>query len=106
MTRGRMKRHLHDDDGMGVITVILVMAVMSALVITATALTVNNVGNSRRDRQALSAIATSEAGVAQAIQHVRGGNLASLGCRPELRSFAQLFPISPFSRGANPQKPR
>ncbi len=80
MTRGSMRRRLHDDDGVGVITVILVMAVMSALVITATALTVNNVGNARRDRQALSAIATSEAGVAQAIQHVRGGTLASLVC--------------------------
>ena len=81
MTRGSMRRRLHDDDdGVGVITVILVMAVMSALVITATALTVNNVGNARRDRQALSAIATSEAGVSQAIQHVRGGQLASLTC--------------------------
>ena len=76
-----MTRDLRDDSGLGIITVILVMAVMSALVITATALTVNNVGNVRRDRQALSAIATSEAGVAQAIQHLRGSNLASLVCK-------------------------
>jgi len=75
-----MKRDLRDDSGVGVITVLLVMAVMSALVITATALTVNNIGNSSRDRQALAAIATSEAGVAQAIQYLRGGNLSALSC--------------------------
>ena len=80
MTGMGMKRDLRDDRGVGVITVIMVMAVMSALTITATVLTVNNVGNSRRDRQALAAIATSEAGVTQAIQYLRGGNLAALTC--------------------------
>lgn len=75
-----MKRDMRDDSGVGVITVLLVMAVMSVLVTTATALTVNNIGNSSRDRQALEAIATSEAGVAQAIQYLRGGNLSALSC--------------------------
>jgi len=80
MTGPAVKRDVRDDSGVGVITVLLVMAVMSALVITATALTVNNIGNSSRDRQALAAIATSEAGVAQAIQYLRGGNLSALSC--------------------------
>jgi len=56
------------------------MAVISSLVVIATALTISNLGNSSRDRQALSALATSEAGVAQAIQFLRGGNLAALTC--------------------------
>jgi hypothetical protein len=74
-------RSLRDDDrGLGVITVVFVMAVISALAVTATSLTVNNLGNARRDRQSLSAMATSEAGVAQAIQRLRTGNLASLTC--------------------------
>ncbi|MDQ6648997.1 MAG: hypothetical protein M3Z02_02575 [Actinomycetota bacterium] len=80
MKRRMVRPNLRDDSGMGMITVILVIAVMTALTITATALTLNNVGNSRRDRQALAAIATSEAGVAQAIQHLRSGNLAALSC--------------------------
>src|SRR5438067_2123439 len=79
MTRmfGRLRR----DDGMGMITVVLLMAVMSGLIVTATAMVVSNANNQRRDRQSLGALATSEAGVAQAIQHIRGGNLASLTCQ-------------------------
>jgi hypothetical protein len=72
---------LRGDDGIGMITVVLIMMVMSGLVVTATALTVNNTGNQRRDRQSLGALASSEAGVAQAIQYIRGGNLASLTCQ-------------------------
>ena len=71
---------VRDDSGLGVITVVMVMAVISSLVVVATALTISNLGNSSRDRQALSALATSEAGVAQAIQYLRGGNLAALTC--------------------------
>ena len=75
--RARMQ---NDDRGVGMITVILVMAVLSALVLTATALTINNVENTRRDRQSLAAMATSEAGVAQAILHLRTGSLSQLTC--------------------------
>ncbi len=69
-----------DDAGIGVITVIMVIAVLGSFLITATGITVNNLGNSSRDRQALSALASSEAGVAQAIQYIRGGSLGSLTC--------------------------
>jgi hypothetical protein len=68
------------DEGLGVVTVVMVMAVVSALVVTAVALTINNLGNASRDRQALAAMATSEAGVAQALQFLRGGNLSNLTC--------------------------
>lgn len=71
---------LRDDRGLGVITVVLVMAIISSLTVVATALTISNLGNSSRDRQALAALATSEAGVAQAIQYLRGGNLSALSC--------------------------
>jgi hypothetical protein len=76
----RIRRVASNDDGLGILTVVFVMAVVSALAITATSLTVNNLGNARRDRQSLTAMATSEAGVSQAIQYLRGSNLASLTC--------------------------
>jgi hypothetical protein len=69
-----------DDAGIGVITVIFVIAVLTAFLITATAMTVNNLGNTQRDRQALSALATSEAGVAQATQFLRSGSIGALTC--------------------------
>ena len=76
----RVKQGQGPDAGVGIVTVVLVMAVITALAITATKLTINNVGNATRDRQALAALATSEAGVAQAIAYLRGGNLGALTC--------------------------
>lgn len=78
--RRRITRVHGADAGIGVVTVVFVMAVVSALSITAASLTINNLGNTSRDRQALAALATSEAGVAQAIAYLRGGNLGSLTC--------------------------
>ncbi|GAC1610057.1 MAG: hypothetical protein NVS3B26_14760 [Mycobacteriales bacterium] len=76
----RIRRMRRTDDGLGILTAIFVMAVVSALAVTATSLTVNNLGNARRDRQSLSALATSEAGVSQALQFLRSGSLAALTC--------------------------
>lgn len=73
-------RRLSGDDGLGMLTVITVMAVISALAITATTLSISNLDNARRDRQALGALATSEAGVAQALSFLRTGNLGALTC--------------------------
>ena len=78
--RRRVAGHHGPDAGIGVVTVIFVMAVLSALTLTAANVTINNLANTSRDRQGLAALATSEAGVAQAIQYLRGGNLGSLTC--------------------------
>ncbi|MDX6224919.1 MAG: hypothetical protein QOE64_1295 [Frankiales bacterium] len=87
-------RSMRDDDrGLGIITVIFVMAIISALAVTATALTVNNLGNARRDRQSLSALATSEAGVSQAIQRLRTGNLSQLSCMEPLPGALPTGPV-------------
>lgn len=81
MRMPRRPRQLQDTDaGIGVVTVIFVMAVVSALSITAATLTINNLSNTSRDRQALAALATSEAGVSQAIAYLRTGSLGSLTC--------------------------
>jgi len=76
----QMTRTYDSDAGIGVVTVVFVMAVVSALSITAASLTINNLGSASRDRQGLAALATSEAGVAQAISYLRGSNLGALTC--------------------------
>ena len=94
----RVKHGQGPDAGVGIVTVVLVMAVITALAITATKLTINNVGNAARDRQALAALATSEAGVAQAIAFLRTGNLGALKC-PEPAPGA---PLAPACKGPGP----
>ena len=94
----RVKHGQGADAGVGIITVVLVMAVITALAITATKLTINNVGNVTRDRQALAALATSEAGVAQAIAFLRGGNLGALTCPEPAPGIAPGL----FCQGAGP----
>jgi curved DNA-binding protein CbpA len=78
--RGLLSRLRRDDEGLGIVTVIFLAAVLTALTITAVKVTVGNMDNTRRDRQALSALATSEAGVSQALMFLRGGTLSSLTC--------------------------
>ena len=68
------------EEGLGVISVVMVTALVTGLMLTAMSLTVSNLGNASRDRQALAALATSEVGVAQAIQFLRSANLSSLTC--------------------------
>lgn len=68
------------DAGIGVVTVMFVMVVVLALSVTAAKVTVNNLASTTRDRQALAALATSEAGVSQAIAYLRSGSLGSLTC--------------------------
>lgn len=111
MTKPLLRRRIRRDEaGIGLITVILVMSVVGALSLTATALTVNNVDNTRRDRQALAALATSEAGVAQAILRLRTGNLGALTC---LEPAAGAVPgptctgaTSSWTSATNPQQVR
>lgn len=59
------------DDGAALLTTVFLTVVLSALAATATLITVNNVGNAKRDRQSTSALALSEGGVAQAVAHLR-----------------------------------
>lgn len=76
----RMQALRNDDRGLGIVTVVFVAAVLGALTLVVTTVTFNNLENTRRDRQALAALSTSEAGVARAISHLRTGNLGALKC--------------------------
>ncbi len=75
-----LRRVPREDKGIAVVAVVLLTAVVTGLVATSTVITVNNLDNSRRDRQSLSALSTSEAGLAQAIQFLRGTRLGRLTC--------------------------
>lgn len=80
MTRTQTAR---DDAGAALLTVIFFVAVLSALSVTVTTLTINNVGNAARDRQGTAALALSESGVAQAVAYIRGGqSIRALRCAP------------------------
>jgi hypothetical protein len=94
----RLRIAMRGDSGIGIVTVVFVGAVLTALVATVTVVTVNNLGNTQRDRQALAALATSEAGVAQALQFLRGGNLGALTCT---EPAAGTLP-GPTCQGAGP----
>lgn len=80
MTMIRLARR---DDGAALLTTIFFVTVLSALSVTVGVMTVNNVGNAARDRQGTSALALSEAGVAQAVSYIRSGqSIRSLRCAP------------------------
>lgn len=68
------------DLGVAMLTVVTVMAVLLALGLTITTISVNNLQNASRDRQAGAALAASDAGVAQAIEYIRNNGVGGLNC--------------------------
>lgn len=74
--------HRDSERGAALITTIGIVAVMTILAVTVANLSLNNLRNATRDKQSNSALATSEAGVAEAIEFIRSGQigLSSLNC--------------------------
>ena len=70
------------DTGSAIILTMVVMAVLTGLGMTVFALSTDNLGNARRDRQASSALANSEAGVAQAVAYIKNRGVGKLACAP------------------------
>ena len=67
--------------GAALLLVIGIGAVITAFAVTAVTLTTNNLRNTIRDKQANSALATGEAGVAEAIEYLRSAaKLSNLNC--------------------------
>lgn len=93
MTTGTRPR----DEGVAMMLVIGIGAVITAFAITATTLSMNNLKNTVRDKQANSALATSEAGVAEAIEYLRSAaRLSQLTC---------LEPVPAVDPGTSPAHP-
>lgn len=80
--RTPLSRLRKGDDGSAIILTMIVLAVLTGLGVTVFALSTNNLGNARRDRQASSALANSEAGVAQAISYIKNRGVGQLACAP------------------------
>jgi hypothetical protein len=72
--------NVRDDHGLAMLTAITVLALLTAIGLTVTTLGVNNLQNANRDRQAGAALGASDAGVAQAIEYIRGNGVGGLNC--------------------------
>lgn len=85
------------DAGVAMMLVIGIGAVITAFAITATTLSMNNLKNTTRDKQANSALATSEAGVAEAVEYLRStAKLSQLTC---------MEPVPATDPGTSPEHP-
>jgi hypothetical protein len=70
-TRQQLAARRRDDDGIGLLMVVLFLGVVMTLTLSISAVVLNNVQSTGRDRQAQNALSTAEGGVAQAVQVVR-----------------------------------
>lgn len=78
--RTRLIRHRKDDEGIALLSVILVGAVIMLLGFTAVTISGRNLLGAGRDRVGSAALAAAEAGIAQGIQYVQSGTLAKPPC--------------------------
>ena len=67
-----------DDSGVAIITVLMVGVLLSILATSAVSISTGNLKNAGRDRVAGGALGAAEAGLAQAVNHMRGASLACL----------------------------
>jgi len=69
-----------DESGMGLLTVMLFVGVVTTLTVAISGVVIANTQATGRDRQALGALSTAEAGVAQAVQEIRGNPPGFFSC--------------------------
>lgn len=104
----RNRRRAENDSGAALVTVIGVVAVLTILAVAVSTLSLNNVRNATRDKQSNSALATSEAGIAEAIEFIRSGQigLSALNCPepPPGTTPSAACTANPL-RWANPSNP-
>jgi len=84
-----LRRRLHElrsqchDDGVALMTVILVTALVTALTLTISVIATNNLISAKLAQQAGAAVDSSDAGVAQAVAYLRKNGVVALnGCTP------------------------
>ena len=78
----RFRDRTGDESGAAIVITMLMIALITALGVTVFTLSTSNLGNARRDRQASSALANSEAGVGQAIAYMKAAGVGKLKCAP------------------------
>jgi hypothetical protein len=98
-----MRRSLRDDDGVALITALLVCLVLLAFGSTAVVLGVNNLRNANGDRQAGSSLGAGDAGVAQLINYIRSGHsVAGFVCPDAAPATCSANPAG-YNNPSNPQ---
>lgn len=78
MPRNPLRRRTTGEDGVAMLTVVLVAAIMTALGLAVTKTAILNLDNAGRDRVASGALGAAEAGVAGAITFLRGDGVAQI----------------------------
>jgi len=91
-----------EDDGVALITALMVMLVLLAFGSVVSVLGINNLRNGQRDRQAGSSLGAGDAGVAQAIEYIRSNGVAWLTCPDTNPSSCSGNPAG----WSNPASPR
>lgn len=72
-----------DDTGIALITVVIMLALVSALTLTLAVVTINNLTSARLSQQAGAALNASDAGVAQAVTYLRENGTGTINkCSP------------------------
>ena len=101
----RLIRRVADSDreaGVALLTVLIVMAVLTALGSTVALVGVNNLKNANRDRQAGASLGAGDAGVAMAIEYIRSNGVGQLSCRESNLSACPT--TAGWNSPTNPQK--
>lgn len=97
-----------DDGGMGLLTVMLFVGVVTTLTVAISGVVIANTQATGRDRQALGALSTAEAGVAQAVQEIRGNPPGFFSCHEPAANAAPsgncLTNPAGWTNSASPEK--
>lgn len=83
------------DSGIALLTVILMLALVSALTLSLAVLTTNNLASARLSQQAGASLNAADAGVAQAVSYLRENGGRDLDCSPTCTT-------NPWGNKANP----
>jgi hypothetical protein len=92
-----------DDEGVALITAIMVMLVLLAFGSVVAVLGVNNLRNSSNDRAANSSLGAGDAGIASAIEYLRSSGVGGLTCPDANPSSCSANPAG-YSNPSNPKK--
>lgn len=86
-----------DDAGAAIVMTMFVIALLTAIGVTVVTISVKNLDNAGADRQALSALANSEAGVAQAVSYLKRSGVGGLACSPTCTANPWGNSTAPYS---------
>src|SRR4051812_7928160 len=98
----RLIQRRRDDEGVALITAIMVMLVLLAFGSVVAVLGVNNLRNASNDRQANSSLGAGDAGVATAVEFIRSNGVGGLTCPDSSPSSCSSNPAG----YSNPNSPR